>query len=141
VYNWKDPMIKSDVKILLIDDFNATRTIFKLELARLGFRNITESEDGMDAYEKICLSHAAKIPFSLIISDWNMPNMTGIELLQQLRADERFLSLPFIIVTAEEEQTYAMQAMTSGATDFFVKPISPSMIAKKLEGSLGKLDD
>ena len=132
-------MVKTDAKILLVDDFQSIRTIFKLELSRLGFKNIQEAKDGMEAYEQICLAHAAEIPFSLVISDWNMPAMTGIELLKQLRADQRFLNLSFFIVTAEEELKYAQEAMMAGATDFFVKPISAEAIGKKLEKTLKKV--
>lgn len=126
-------MSNSDLKVLLVDDFGTIRTVLKLELSRLGFSNIEEAANGREALEKIKLAHAEAKPFSIIICDWNMPEMSGIELLELVRADDNFKKVPFVMVTAESEMNSVMRAIKAGATDYLVKPIAPDALSRKIQ--------
>lgn len=117
-----------NMPILVVDDFSAMRRIVKNCLKQLGFENITEAEDGMIAWSKL-----QEQDFKLVISDWNMPNMMGLDLLQSLRAEERYKDLPFLIVTAEAQKEAVSEATESGISTYIVKPFTANMLQTKLE--------
>jgi two-component system chemotaxis response regulator CheY len=116
------------MKILIVDDFATMRRILKNILKQLGFSNITEADDGATALEEL-----KKNPFDLIISDWNMPKMTGIELLRAVRADEQLKDMPFLMVTAEAQKQNVIDAVQAGVSNYVVKPFTAEAISEKLE--------
>ena len=117
-----------NMKILVVDDFPTMRRITKTLMKQLGYSNMIEAEDGKQALEM--LQKDATIEF--IVSDWNMPNMTGLELLQAVRADEKLKKLPFLLVTAEAEQDNIMAAVKSGVSNYIVKPFTAQTLQEKL---------
>lgn len=119
---------KPDMKILVVDDFPTMRRIVKTLMKQNGFTNFVEAEDGAMAYE--ILKQDPNIEF--IISDWNMPNMTGIEFLKTVRADPKFKHLPFLMVTAEAEKENIIEAVKSGVSNYVVKPFTSQVLAEKL---------
>lgn len=116
------------IPILVVDDFSTMRRIVKTALRQLGFENVTEAEDGVAALQRLKAA-----PFELIISDWNMPNMMGIDLLKAVRADENFKKIPFVMVTAEAQQENVIEAAKAGVTNYIVKPFTTEALQQKLE--------
>lgn len=129
-------MFKLDSNILIVDDMMTMRKIVKQTCAKLGFKNFTEAQDGVDAWNKIS---SAPVPFDFIISDWNMPNCTGLELLKKVRADAKLKSVPFLLVTAEAEKTQILEAMKAGVSGYVVKPFSSDALAARLAEMSKKL--
>ncbi len=120
-------------KILIIDDMNTMRKIIKNMLGKMGCVDIHEADDGAPAWEMIQQAHESGQPFQFIVSDWNMPGMSGLDLLKNLRADERFKSLPFLMVTAEAEQANVIIAVKAGVSNFIVKPFSIVTLKEKID--------
>lgn len=118
----------TNMPILLVDDFATMRRIIKNILRQLNFTNITEADDGTTAWDII---EKQKIDF--IISDWNMPQMTGLELLRKVRGDERFKHLPFLMVTAEAQQENILEAAQSGVSNYIIKPFTPEVLEQKIK--------
>ena len=114
--------------ILVVDDFSTMRRILKTCLRQLGFENITEAEDGKIALDKLHNSE-----FKLVISDWNMPNMMGIDLLKAVRADEKLKAMPFVLVTAEGQKENVIEAAKAGVSNYVVKPFTAETLQVKLE--------
>ena len=119
---------KPGMKVLVVDDFPTMRRIVKTLLKQNGFTNFIEAEDGEEAYET--LKKNPDIEF--IVSDWNMPKMTGIEFLKTVRADPKFKHLPFLMVTAEAEKENIIEAVKSGVSNYVVKPFTGATLAEKL---------
>ncbi|MBL6996707.1 chemotaxis response regulator CheY [Desulfobacula sp.] len=117
-----------NIKILVVDDFATMRRILKNNLRQLGFSNILEAEDGQLALEEL-----KKNKVDLIISDWNMPNMSGLELLKAVRGDESFKQIPFVMVTAEGQKDNVMEAAKAGVSNYVVKPFTPEIFEEKLK--------
>lgn len=126
--------VDRNMKILVVDDFSTMRRIVKNILQQLGFNNIEEAEDGAVAFKK--LQNDDKIAF--IISDWNMPNMMGIDLLKKVRHDDRLKNLPFLMVTAESQKENVLEAITAGVSNYIVKPFTADVLQTKIEGILCK---
>ncbi|MCC7405354.1 MAG: response regulator [Bdellovibrionales bacterium] len=126
-------MFSKNSRILLIDDFELTRVTLKIGLTNLGFKHLDEADDGDVALKKITDAYAAGTPFDLVFCDWNMPTMTGIELVKRLRKDNRFVRLPLIMVTAEADRANVIEALVAGATDYVVKPFDADIISKKID--------
>lgn len=126
-------------KILLVDDFEIVRLMLKNALGDLGFTDIEEAEDGRVAMTKLVEAHMAGKPFALVFCDWNMPEMTGIEVLEACRTTPEFAALPIVMVTAEAEQESVVRAIRAGATDYVVKPIAPDVLERKVNKILSKL--
>ena len=122
-------LFKPDLKILVVDDFPTMRRIVKTLLRQNGFREFVEAEDGEKAYEML----KSEPGIELIVSDWNMPNMTGLELLKTVRADDNFKHLPFLMVTAEAEKENIIEAVKSGVSNYVVKPFTGQTLKEKLE--------
>ncbi|MBW1730408.1 MAG: chemotaxis response regulator CheY [Deltaproteobacteria bacterium] len=118
--------------VLVVDDFATMRRIIKGVLKDLGFKNVIEAENG-----KVALSELKKEEIGLVIADWNMPEMTGIDLLKALRSDDRFKELPFIMVTAEGQKANVIEAVKAGVTNYIVKPFTPDTLKQKLEAIFG----
>ena len=117
-----------NIKILVVDDFATMRRILKNNLRQLGFSNILEAEDGQLALEEL-----KKNKVDLIISDWNMPNMSGLELLKAVRGDESLKQIPFVMVTAEGQKDSVMEAAKAGVSNYIVKPFTPEIFEEKLK--------
>ncbi len=122
-------IMKPDLKILVVDDFPTMRRIVKTLLKQNGFNNFTEAEDGQEAY-RLVQNHG---DFEMIVSDWNMPNMTGLEFLKTVRADPKFKHLPFLMVTAEAEKENIIEAVKAGVSNYIVKPFTGQALKDKLD--------
>ena len=116
-----------NMKILVVDDFATMRRIIKNILTQLGFKNIIEADDGTTALNVL---KSEKI--SLIISDWNMPKMTGLDLLKAVRADASMTNTPFIMVTAEAQQDNIILAVKAKVSQYIVKPFTAETLSEKL---------
>ncbi|MCM2281127.1 MAG: response regulator [Bdellovibrionaceae bacterium] len=125
-------MFSANTRILIVDDMASLRDLLKAYLRRLGFKHITEAVDGRDAYQTLIASKAAGNSFELIISDWNMPNMTGLELLKLVRSVPEWKNLPFLILTTENEKEKVMEAVVAGASNYIVKPVEEKVLQDKL---------
>lgn len=122
------PNYNYNMKILVVDDFPVMRRIVKTLMKQNGFTNFIEAEDGQIALET--LKRNPDIEF--VISDWNMPNMTGIELLKSVRANDTLKHLPFLMVTAEAEKENIIEAVKSGVSNYIVKPFTAQTLGEKV---------
>lgn len=125
-------MFPSNSRFIVIDDFATMRKIVKKILTELGYSNIDEAEDGSKAFPLIQNALKTGQPYTCIISDWNMPNMTGLELLKACKADNDLKSIPFVLVTAEGEQKQIIEAAKAGVSDYVVKPFNAQTLKEKL---------
>jgi len=115
------------INILIVDDFVTMRRILKNILRQLGFVKMVEADDGTTALELLKKTH-----IDLIISDWNMPRMTGLELLKAVRGMEETKDLPFLMVTAEAQKQHVINAVKAGVSNYVVKPFTAEQIQEKL---------
>jgi len=118
----------TSIKILIVDDFATMRRILKNILKQLGFKNLVEADDGTSAWEVL-----EGQSIDLIISDWNMPKMTGLELLKKVRASDAYKGTPFLMVTAEAQKQNVIEAVQAGVSNYVVKPFTAEAISDKLE--------
>lgn len=116
------------MKFLVVDDFSTMRRIVRNLLKELGFTNVQEAEDGVDALQKLTGGN-----FDFVVSDWNMPNMTGIELLRKIRSDPELKHLPVLMVTAEAKKENIIEAAQAGASGYIVKPFTAATLDEKLK--------
>ena len=120
-------MADSNLKFLVVDDFSTMRRIVRNLLKELGFGNVDEAEDGNSALAKLRNGN-----FDFVVSDWNMPNMTGIELLKSIRGDDALKHLPVLMVTAEAKKENIIEAAQAGANGYVVKPFTAATLSEKL---------
>jgi len=120
-------MADKNLKILIVDDFSTMRRIVRNLLKELGYTNADEAEDGVVALQKLKGGS-----FQFVVSDWNMPNMTGIELLRSIRADAELKHLPVLMVTAEAKKENIIEAAQAGASGYVVKPFTAATLEEKL---------
>lgn len=125
-------MANTDMKVLIVDDFATMRRIVKNILVQLGYKNIVEADDGSTAVE---LLKQEKI--DMIISDWNMPKMTGLDLLKHVRADDDLKDIPFIMVTAEAQQDNIILAVKAKVSQYIVKPFTAETLGEKIDKVFG----
>ena len=128
-------MVQKNIKILVVDDFPTMRRIIKNLLKDLGFENVDEAEDGQMGLDKI-----RNGSFDLIVSDWNMPNMDGLTMLQHVRADPNFSNLPVLMVTAEAKKENIVAAAKAGASGYVVKPFTAAVLEEKLNKIFEKIN-
>lgn len=121
-------MADQNMRFLVVDDFSTMRRIVRNLLKELGFSNVDEAEDGQIALHKLKNGQ-----FDFIVSDWNMPNMTGIELLKAVRADPQLKHIPLMMVTAEAKKENIIEAATAGASGYIVKPFTAATLDEKLK--------
>ena len=126
-------MFPPNTKFLVVDDFATMRKIIKKVLTELGYTNVEEAEDGKPAFQSLQTAHNSGQPFQFVISDWNMPGMTGIDLLRSCKADPNLKHIPFMLVTAESEQKNIVEAAKAGVSDYVVKPFNANTLKGKLE--------
>lgn len=124
-----------DMKILIVDDFSTMRRIIKNLLRDLGFTNTTEADDGNTA---LPILKAGGIDF--LVTDWNMPGMTGIDLLKTVRADSELSSLPVLLVTAEQKREQIIEAAEAGVNGYIVKPFTAVTLKEKLDKIFDRID-
>ncbi len=124
--------VDRNMRILVVDDAQTMRRIIVNLLRQLGFTNMTESDDGTTAWEKLNSEH-----IDLIISDWNMPKMTGIDLLKKVRESEKYKITPFIMVTAEGKRENVIAAVQAGVSNYIVKPFNAATLKEKMTKVIG----
>jgi two-component system chemotaxis response regulator CheY len=117
-----------DMKVLVVDDYATMRRILKNVLKQIGFRNIVEADDGSTA-----LGVLKKQKIDFILADWNMPKMTGLELLKAVRSDESLKNTPFLMVTAEAQKSAVLEAVRAGVSNYIVKPFTADIVKEKIE--------
>lgn len=117
-----------NLKILVVDDMATMRKIIKGLLDQLGFKNIDEAEDG-----KVALQKLRSGSYDFVITDWNMPNMTGLELVQEIRKDPQLKHLPVLMVTAEAKKENVLLAIKAGVNNYIVKPFTAEVLKEKIE--------
>ncbi len=122
------------MKFLVVDDFSTMRRIVRNLLKELGYTNVDEAEDGVVAMQKLS---AGGIDF--VVTDWNMPNMTGIELLRAIRANAGLAHLPVLMITAEAKKENIIEAAQAGASGYIVKPFTAATLSEKLGKIFEKL--
>lgn len=125
--------MSDSAKILVVDDFEMVRMMLKRCLTQLGYTQIDEAVDGKQALEFVEKAAASGKPYQLVFADWNMPNMTGIDLLLAIRSNPKLKATPVVMVTAESERQYVVQALQAGANEYIVKPFSQQTLQKKIE--------
>jgi two-component system chemotaxis response regulator CheY len=120
-------MFNPDMSVLIVDDATTMRRIVRSLLRELGIKNVREAEDGMQALEDL-----ARVKADLVVSDWSMPNMTGIDLLRAIRANEMLKEIPVLMVTAESKKENIMEAVQAGVNNYIVKPFNSKTLEEKL---------
>ncbi len=121
------------MKLLIVDDSSTMRKIIKNTLQRLGYDDILEAEHGLQAWELLDSIEDIKI----LITDWNMPEMNGLDLVKKMRANSKFADIPIIMVTTEGGKAEVITALKAGANNYIVKPFTPQVLKEKLEVVLG----
>lgn len=121
-----------NLKILVVDDMRTIRKVVTKILNDLGFENIEDADDGVPAWKMIQEAKLNKVPFQFIISDWNMPEMLGIDLLKRVRADTEISKTKFLMLTAESEKTNVLIAVKAGVSDFMMKPFTKDALQQKV---------
>lgn len=127
-------MAGPNTKFLVVDDFSTMRRIVRNLLKELGYTNVDEAEDGVMALTKL-----RNEQFDFVVSDWNMPNMDGLTMLQQIRADPALAKLPVLMVTAEAKKENIIAAAQAGANGYVVKPFTAATLDEKLAKIFEKL--
>lgn len=117
-----------NMRVLVVDDFSTMRRIVKNILRQIGFTNVVEADDGTTAWDVL-----NKDNIEFIVSDWNMPKMTGIELLRKVRASEEFADTPFLMVTAEAQQENIIEAVQAKVSNYIVKPFTAETMKQKID--------
>ncbi len=126
-------MYSANTKFLVVDDFMMVRDMVKKALGAKGLTNIITAKNGHEALTILNESNNKNEPIEFIISDWNMPVMTGIDLLKTCRGDDKFKSIPFLMVTAERDQAQIIEAAKLGVSDYIIKPFSSTTLLEKIE--------
>jgi two-component system chemotaxis response regulator CheY len=124
-------MLREEVSVLVIDDVNTMRVQIKELLASFGFRKITLASNGEEAK-----THLASGQYHLILSDWHMEPVNGLELLKYVRSNEKLKAVPFIMATAESAKENVVEAIKNGVDDYLIKPLTPAQIQNKVYGVL-----
>jgi two-component system chemotaxis response regulator CheY len=127
-------MPDKNIKFLVVDDFSTMRRIIRNLLKELGFTNVEEAEDGASALNKLQSGR-----FEFVVTDWNMPNMSGLQLLENIRKDPNLKHLPVLMVTAEAKRENIVAAAQTGANGYIVKPFTASTLEEKLNKIFEKL--
>ncbi len=115
------------MKVLVVDDMVTMRRTVKNILKQLGFGNVDEAENGQEALQKLRAD-----TFRFVVSDWNMPVMTGIDMLRAIRADEKLKAIPVLMVTAEAQQSNLIEAVQAGVSNYIVKPFTAETMQEKI---------
>jgi len=127
--------VDKNMNILVVDDYKTMLRIVRNLLKQLGFNNVDEATDGSVALQKL-----RDKKYGLVISDWNMEPMSGLQLLKEVRADSRLSDVPFIMVTAESKSENVVAAKEAGVTNYIIKPFNAETLKQKLTAVLGDFD-
>ncbi len=130
--------IPIDLKILVIDDMDQLRAELIKILRSLGFFNISEARDGEQALEKIESEASVNEQYQLILSNINMPKMTGIELLEKVRGHSSLKNTPFLLISTENERDIIIKALTLGVSNYIIKPFTHDIVVQKLNDTMLK---
>ncbi|MBM3565563.1 MAG: response regulator [Alphaproteobacteria bacterium] len=125
--------VDKNMKVLIVDDYQTMLRILRNLLRQLEFNNVDEAKDG-----SVALDMLRKEPYGLVISDWNMEPMTGIQLLREVRGDAKLKSMPFIMITAESKSENVIAAKEAGVSNYIVKPFNAETLKAKLVSVLGE---
>jgi two-component system chemotaxis response regulator CheY len=123
-----DIVLKKDIKILVVDDFSTMRRIIKNLLRDLGFNNVVEADDG-----KTALPILQQGGVQFLVTDWNMPGMTGIDLVRAVRADPKLAGMPILMVTAEAKRDQIIAAAQAGVNGYVIKPFTAAVLKEKID--------
>ncbi|MFN3352625.1 MAG: response regulator [Brevundimonas sp.] len=126
--------VDKNMNVLVVDDYKSMTRIVRGMLNQLGFTQVDDATDGPTA-----LSMLRSKPYGLVLSDWNMQPMTGLELLKEVRADERTRATPFVMVTAEAKAENVVAARQAGANNYVIKPFTLAVLKQKLTSVLGEI--
>ena len=121
------------MKLLVVDDSSTMRRIIKNTLARLDYKDVLEGGDGVEGWEQLDTNPDV----DMLITDWNMPEMNGLELVKKVRADKRFVDMPIIMVTTEGGKAEVITALKAGVNNYIVKPFTPQILKEKLAAVMG----
>lgn len=124
-----------NMQILVVDDFSTMRRIVKNQLRELGFSNVSEADDGRSALQVLKSSH-----IDFVVTDWNMPDVTGLELLKAIRADDSMKSIPVLMVTAEAKRDQIVEAAEAGVNGYVVKPFAAETLKDKIQRIFDRLE-
>jgi two-component system, chemotaxis family, chemotaxis protein CheY len=124
-------LLPVESKILIADDMPTIRDLVKTQLKALGYKNIIEAVDGEQALNALILHDTTESKVAMVISDWNMPKMSGLEFLKQVRATDQWKSLPFVLLTSETERDQVTEAVMSGVSQYIVKPFAAKGFEEK----------
>lgn len=126
-------MISSKTSFLLVDDYSSIRIMLKTQLKEFGFKGeIYEAENVDQAMQVLQEKQSSEFPVQFIISDWNMPGQSGLDFLKMVRENESFISVPFLMLTTENEQDHVLDAIKSGASNYLIKPWSKKALSEKI---------
>ena len=121
-----------NMQVLIVDDYKTMLRIIRNLMKQLGFNNVDEATDGSAALQKL-----REKTYGLVISDWNMEPMTGLQLLQEVRADGELKAMPFVMITAESKTENVIAAKQAGVNNYIVKPFNAATLKSKLQSVLG----
>ena len=125
--------VNMNMDVLIVDDYKTMLRIIRNLLKQIGFLNVDEAIDGSDALKKLQEKN-----YGLVISDWNMVPMTGLQLLQEVRADDRMGAMPFIMITAESKTENVIAAKQAGVSNYIVRPFDAATLKSKISSVLGQ---
>jgi two-component system chemotaxis response regulator CheY len=131
-------MFPPNTKILVADDMPTIRDLVKGQLKAMGYKNILEAADGEQALNLLIQNNSYGNRIELVISDWNMPKMTGLEFLKQVRGSQEWANLPFVLLTSESERDQVTEAILAGVSQYVVKPFAAKAFEEKLRGVWAK---
>lgn len=131
-------MFPADTRILVIDDMPSIRDLVKNHLRAMGYKNILESGDGEAGLKALIQNLTGGTPIGLVISDWNMPALSGIDLLKHVRGTNEFKDLPFVLLTSESERDEVTEAIIAGVSQYVVKPFAAKIFEEKLKAAWAK---
>ncbi len=127
-------VIDFSMKVLVVDDFATMRKIIRNVLKQIGFEDIAEAEDGAAALQILKTEQVG-----LVVTDWNMPNMSGLDLLRKIRQNSQFAEVPVLMVTAEGLKENVLEAVKAGVSNYVVKPFTAEVLQEKIEAIFKKL--
>jgi two-component system chemotaxis response regulator CheY len=121
------------MRILVVDDSTTMRRILVNTLNKLGYTDLVDGSNGREGLDRLAAS-----PIDLVITDWNMPEMSGIEFIRSMRANDKYKSIPVLMVTTNAAKDDIVEALKAGVNNYVVKPFTPAVIKEKIEAVLGK---
>lgn len=128
-----------DIRILVIDDFEVVKLMMRSALKKLGITSVSEAGDGKEALNMIHQAYGQNQPFQLVLCDWNMPEMSGLQFIREIRKFPQFASLNVVLVTATSDHSEISAAYKLGVTEYIVKPIAPDELQSKLSSIIFRM--